>query len=61
LKPIEGPLLRYIFEQHEQGMAVTTFDLAIKASTLSPEFSVKHFVARHSAIKRFLSAHSLVY
>ena len=61
LKPIEGPLLRYIFEQREQGMAVATFDLVIKASTLSAEFGLKHFTARCSAIKRFLSAHSLVY
>ena len=38
-----------------------TLDLIIKASSLSPEFNAKHFVARHSAIKRFLCAHSLVY
>ena len=61
LKPIEGPLLHYIFEQREQGMAVATFDLAVKASTLSAEFGAKHFTARCSAVKRFLSAHSLVY
>ena len=53
LKPIEGPLLRYIFEQREQGMAVATFDLAVKASTLSTEFRAKHFTARCSAIRRF--------
>ena len=61
LKPIEGPLLCYIFEQREQGMAVATFDLAVKASTLSTEFRAKHFTARCSAIRRFLSAHSIVY
>ena len=61
LKPIEGVLLRYIFEQREQGMAVATLDLVIKASTLSAEFGAKHFTARCSAVKRFLSAHSLVY
>ncbi len=33
----------------------------IKASSLSPEFNVKHFIARCSAVKRFLRANSLVY
>ena len=61
LKPIEDVLLRYIFEQREQGMAVSTFEVVIKASSLSPEFSAKHFTARCSAVKRFLGAHSLVY
>ena len=35
LKPIEGALLRYIFEQREQGMAVTTFDLAVKRTQIA--------------------------
>ncbi|KAL3786127.1 hypothetical protein ACHAW5_001215 [Stephanodiscus triporus] len=46
LKPIKGALLRYIFEQHKQSMAVATFDLAVKASTLSAKFGAKHFTAR---------------
>ena len=61
LKPLEGALLRHIFEQREQGITVRMFDLVIKASSLSPEFNAKHFVARESAMKRFIRANSLVY
>jgi hypothetical protein len=51
LKPLEQVLLRHIFEHREQGMSVHTFDLVVKASSLSPEFNAKHFVARCSAVK----------
>ena len=61
LKPIEEPLLRFIFEMREQGMSVNTLMVTMKASQLSPEFASKSLVARISAVKRFLSAHSLVY
>ena len=61
LKPLEQALLRYIFEHREQGMSVHMFDLIVKASSLSSEFNAKHFVARCSAAKRFIRAHSLVY
>jgi hypothetical protein len=61
LKPLEQVLLRYIFEHHEQDMSVHMFDLVVKASSLSPEFNVKHFVARCSAAKQFMHVHSLVY
>jgi hypothetical protein len=61
LKHLEQALLRHVFEKREQGLNVHTFDLVIKASSLSPEFNVKHFVARCSAVKRFLHAHPLVY
>jgi hypothetical protein len=61
LKPLEQVLLRYIFERRVQGVSVHTFDLVVKASSLSPEFNAKHFVARCSAARRFLRAHSLVY
>jgi len=61
LKPLEQVLLRYIFEHRKQGMSVHTFDLVVKLSSLSPEFNAKHFVARCSAVKRFMRAHSLVY
>ncbi len=54
LKPIEDTLLR-------QGMAVSTLMVTIKASQLSPEFAAKLLIARRSAVKRFLRAHSLVY
>ena len=61
LKPLADALLRHIFEQREQGITVHVFDLVIKASSLSPEFNAKHFVARCSAVKRFMRANSLVY
>jgi hypothetical protein len=61
LKPLEDALLWYVFEQREQGITVTTLALIVKASSLSPEFTVKHFVARTSAVKQFLHAHLLVY
>ncbi|MFM7225765.1 MAG: hypothetical protein ACKO1Y_10145 [Actinomycetota bacterium] len=61
LKHLEQSLLRHIFEKREQGINVHTLDLVIKASSLSPYFSAKHFVARCSAAKRFMRAHSLVY
>jgi hypothetical protein len=61
LKPLEQALLRHIFEHREQGMTVHTFDLVVKASSLSPEFNAKHFLARCSAVKRFMRAHSIVY
>jgi hypothetical protein len=51
LKPLEQVLLRYVFEHRKQGMTVHTFDLVVKASSLSPEFNVKHFVARCSTAK----------
>ncbi len=61
LKPLEQVLPRYIFEHRKQGMTVHMFDLAVKASSLSPEFNAKHFVARCSATKPFMRAHSIVY
>ena len=50
LKTLEYALLRYIFEQREQGIVVQTFDLVVKASSLSQEFGVKQLVARMSAV-----------
>jgi hypothetical protein len=61
LKEIEGPLLRHIFEPCEQGVTVSTFQMVVRASQLSPAFGAKHFVARCSAVKRFVCAHSFVY
>jgi len=42
-------------------MTVHTFDLIVKASSLSPEFNAKHFFVSYSAVKRFMHAHLLVY
>ena len=60
LKPLEDALLRHIFKQREQGDVVHTFDVVVKASSLSPEFNPKHFIARCSALKQFMHANSLV-
>ena len=49
LKPLEDALLRFIFEQREQGINVNTLSLVVKASSLSPEFNAKSLVARTSA------------
>jgi len=61
LKPLENSLLRYIFEQRKQGIKLSILALVVKASSLSPIFNEKTFVARVSAVKRFVRAHSLVY
>jgi hypothetical protein len=61
LKPLEDALLWYVFEQHEQGNNVTTLSLVMKASSLSPEFNAKTFIARSSAVVQFMHAHLLVY
>jgi hypothetical protein len=61
LKPLKNALLQYVFKQREQGINVPTLALIMKASSLSPVFSGKHFVARESAVKRFIHANLLVY
>ena len=61
MKAIEGALLHYIFEYREQGVSVNTFNLALRASFLSPEFREKSFTARCSAVKRFMVAHLFSY
>ncbi len=61
LKAIEEPLLHHIFELHEQGVTVSTFQMVVRASQLCPTFGSKHFVARCSAVKRFVCAHSFDY
>ncbi len=60
LKHLEHALLRHVFEQRKQGINVHTLDLVIKASSFSPEFNAKHFMARRSAMKQFLCANLLV-
>jgi hypothetical protein len=61
LKAIEDGLLRYIFEQREQGIEVKVFGVALRASFMSPEFRAKSFTARCSCVKRFMHAHSFSY
>ena len=61
LKPLKNSLLRYVFEQCEQGINLSILALIVKALSLSPIFNEKHFVAKVSAVKRFVRAHSLIY
>jgi hypothetical protein len=51
LKPLKDALLWYVFKQRKQGITVSTLALVVKASSLLPEFNVKHFVTRTSAVK----------
>ena len=51
LKPLENSLLWYVFEQREQGINLSILALVMKASSLSPIFNERHFVARVSAVK----------
>jgi hypothetical protein len=60
LKPLKDALLWYVSEQHKQGITMSTLTFIMKASSLSPEFRVKHFVARTSAVKQFVRAYLLV-
>jgi hypothetical protein len=46
LKPLEEALLRYIFEQCEQGIEISILSIVVVASNLSTEFGKKDFVAR---------------
>jgi hypothetical protein len=60
-KPLEEALLKYIFEQREQGIKVSTLSIVVVASNIFIKFGKKNFIARCSAVKRFVRAHSLVY
>ncbi len=61
LKPLEEALLKYIFEKCKQGIEISTLAIVVVASNLSTEFGEKNFVARCSAVKHFVKAHSLFY
>ena len=40
---------------------MNTLSLVVKASSLLPKFNAMDFVARSSAVLRFVHAHSLIY
>ncbi len=61
LKAMEEPLLHHIFELCNQGVTISTFQMVVRASQISPTFGAKHFVARCSTVKCFIRAHSFVY
>jgi hypothetical protein len=54
LKAIEGDLLRYIFEQREQGVEIKYFTVMLRVSYMSSEFREKSLTARCSCVKRFM-------
>ncbi len=51
MKPLEEALIKYIFEQHKQGIKVNTLCILMLASNLSTKIDEKHFAVRCSAIK----------
>jgi len=61
LAAIDESLLRYVFEQREQGIVVDTIKIILCASFLSPEFREKSLTARWSAVLRWVHAHSMSY
>ena len=61
LAHIENELLLFIFELREQGMAVSSLMIVIKASILCPEFAAKSRVAKFATVRRFVKVHLLVY
>jgi hypothetical protein len=61
LKPLEEALLKFIFKQCKQGIKVSTLSIVVVASHLYTKFGKKDIVARCSAIKCFVGAHSMVY
>ncbi len=61
LKLLEAALLWYIFKQCKQGIKISILSIVVVALNFSTKFGKKDFVARCSAIKHFVRAHSLVY
>jgi hypothetical protein len=61
LAVIDEALLRYVFEQREQGFVIDTLKIVLRASFLFPGFHDKSFTARCSAVKRCLIADSMRY
>jgi hypothetical protein len=59
LKPLEEALLRYIFKQRKQGIKISTLSIVVVVLNLSTKFGKKDFIARCSAVKRFVR--SVVY
>ena len=61
LAPIEDELLRFIFELHKQGMAVSISMIVIKASILDAGFASKTKFVKYFAVRHFVKAHLMVY
>ena len=61
LVPYTDPLLSYIFELRETGMAVSYTTVLLKAVSVCREFREKSRKAQYSMVKRFVKAHGLVH
>ena len=61
LDPIESDLLKFVFELREQGFAVSTSTIVVKASTLMREFREKSARAKEQVVMRWIKRHSFVY
>ena len=61
LKPYTEQILRFIFEQREQGVEVSIPMVSVFARTLCREFRDKTNAAQIKACSRFVKKHSLVY
>ena len=61
LVPYTNPLLSYIFELRETGMAVSYTTVLLKAASVCREFREKSQKAQYSMVKRFVKAHGLVH
>ena len=61
LVPYTDPLLSYIFELRETGMAVSYTTVLLKAAAVCRQFREKSRKAQYSMVKRFVKAHGLVH
>jgi hypothetical protein len=61
LAPIDEELLRFVFELREQGNAVSSNIISIKASRLLREFKEKSKRNKLDIVRRWTKHHSLVY
>ena len=61
LVPYTDPLLSYIFELCETGMAVSYTTVLLKAVSVCREFREKSRKAQYSMVKRLVKAHGLVH
>jgi hypothetical protein len=58
---VEKELLSWVFEQRQQGLAVSNVSVLIKAASLSRTFRQKSYIAQYSAVARFVKKYGLVY
>ena len=61
LADVQDELLRYIFEQREQGIGVSTTMVIIKATSISRDFKSKSPTAQYHSARRFVKSHGFVH